>query len=60
MSDIEEIIDKACKEYASSSLLIKRLDQDSDDKFTTGDAHLDEILGGGIRLGMVWEISGER
>ncbi|KAI0050003.1 P-loop containing nucleoside triphosphate hydrolase protein, partial [Auriscalpium vulgare] len=32
---------------------------ESSETFTTGDAHLDRILGGGIRAGMVWEIVGE-
>lgn len=27
---------------------------------TTGDAALDRVLGGGIRIGMVWEFVGER
>jgi RecA/RadA recombinase len=27
---------------------------------TTGDTMLDEMLGGGIRVGMVWEFVGER
>ncbi|KAF9232979.1 P-loop containing nucleoside triphosphate hydrolase protein [Melanogaster broomeanus] len=29
------------------------------EKFQTGDAELDSILGGGIRTGMVWEVVGE-
>ena len=33
---------------------------DEPTKFTTGDAVLDSALGGGIRTGMVWEISGQR
>lgn len=28
--------------------------------FTSGDEHLDKVLGGGIRTGMLWEIAGER
>ncbi|KAH9057123.1 hypothetical protein EDB83DRAFT_2206843, partial [Lactarius deliciosus] len=26
---------------------------------TTGDVHLDKMLGGGIRVGMIWELVGE-
>lgn len=29
------------------------------DKFTTGDDGLDELLGGGLRVGALWEIAGE-
>uniref|UniRef100_A0A8H7Y292 RecA family profile 1 domain-containing protein n=1 Tax=Psilocybe cubensis TaxID=181762 RepID=A0A8H7Y292_PSICU len=32
---------------------------DADEKFSTGDAILDNALGGGIRTGMLWEIVGE-
>ncbi len=28
-------------------------------KFTTGDADLDHLLGGGIRTGVIWEVAGE-
>lgn len=31
-----------------------------DEIFTTGDATLDNVLGGGIRTCMVWEVAGER
>jgi hypothetical protein len=31
-----------------------------DEKCTTGDADLDDALGGGIRTGMIWEVVGER
>ena len=31
-----------------------------DEMFTTGDAELDSVLGGGIRTGMLWEAVGER
>lgn len=30
------------------------------EKFTTGDALLDSLFGGGIRTGKVWEVVGER
>lgn len=29
------------------------------ERFTTGDEALDELLGGGLRTGVVWELSGE-
>jgi len=29
-------------------------------KCTTGDSTLDDVLGGGIRTGMIWEVVGER
>lgn len=34
--------------------------REGDEKLTTGDANLDDALGGGIRTGMVWEVVGER
>ena len=49
-----------CKEIASASLRVTRIGDYTDDKFTTGDAVLDELLGGGIRTGMLWELVGER
>lgn len=60
LSDIEDIIENACKEYSSTACVFTRLEDATAHKFTTGDAHLDNILGGGIRTGMVWEIAGER
>jgi len=36
------------------------LAEEHDEMFTTGDAELDSVLGGGIRTGMLWEAVGER
>jgi hypothetical protein len=33
---------------------------EEDELFTTGDTYLDQLLDGGIRTGMLWEIVGER
>ena len=60
LAEIDYLVDNICREYSSTSLKLDRLTEVIDNKFTTGDASLDRILGGGIRTGMVWEISGER
>ncbi|KAG7452751.1 P-loop containing nucleoside triphosphate hydrolase protein [Guyanagaster necrorhizus] len=39
---------------------LKELVHEGEEKFTTGDEHLDGALGGGIRTGMLWEVVGER
>ncbi|THH08544.1 hypothetical protein EW145_g2645 [Phellinidium pouzarii] len=48
-----------CKELASATTRFERLRDSGNDKFTTGDVALDEAIGGGIRTGMIWELSGE-
>ena len=60
IGDVLSIIEKACNEVASIQLPLEKLSSDEPTKFTTGDAVLDSALGGGIRTGMVWEISGQR
>ncbi|RDB24170.1 DNA repair protein XRCC3 [Hypsizygus marmoreus] len=47
---------------ASTPRRLRRLDKtkhEGSETFTTGDAALDEALGGGIRPGTVWEVAGE-
>ncbi|TCD66472.1 hypothetical protein EIP91_001352 [Steccherinum ochraceum] len=57
--DIQSLVDAVCEVLASAPL---RLDDEALQEaefFTTGDQALDEVLGGGIRTGMLWEIVGE-
>lgn len=60
MSNVLDIVEKTCIEIASEQLSPKKLSVDSSTSFTTGDAVLDSVLGGGIRTGMIWELVGER
>ncbi|EJD02087.1 P-loop containing nucleoside triphosphate hydrolase protein [Fomitiporia mediterranea MF3/22] len=59
LSEAQAIIENVCKEVASSVDIRNLLEEVGDDKFTTGDAVLDRVIGGGIRTGMVWELVGE-
>ncbi|KAK0197350.1 Rad51B protein [Armillaria mellea] len=38
---------------------LQELAHEGEEKITTGDEHLDHALGGGIRIGMLWEVVGE-
>lgn len=60
LGEAQKLIEDTCNELATTSLQVIQLNETTDDKFTTGDAIIDETLGGGIRTGMVWEIAGER
>ncbi|KAI5124043.1 hypothetical protein M0805_003872 [Coniferiporia weirii] len=59
LSEAQSIFENVCKEIASTSAQLERVVDVGNDKFTTGDASLDSVFGGGIRTGMVWELSGE-
>ena len=60
LNEIQSVIESLCKELAQASLRVGGIEECADDKFTTGDAVLDRVVGGGIRTGMVWELAGER
>lgn len=57
--EVTKILEAACRECAAPINKIKDLPLEGEEKFTTGDAELDGILGGGIRTGMLWEVVGE-
>ncbi|KAG1826750.1 P-loop containing nucleoside triphosphate hydrolase protein [Suillus subaureus] len=57
--EVARILEAACRERAVSINKIKDLPPEGEEKFTTGDAELDGMLGGGIRTGMLWEVVGE-
>lgn len=57
---MEYLIDSVCQELFQSPRTIRAVDRIGDETFTTGEQHLDEALGGGVRTGMVWEIAGEK
>jgi DNA repair protein RAD57 len=58
--EAQGIINSLCKENPHRLRQLGNVKQEGEEKFTTGDAHLDDALGGGIRTGMVWEVVGER
>ena len=60
LSDAQSITDAVCKELYPVTIQLDHPANFADHKFTTGDALLDEAIGGGIRTGMVWELVGER
>ncbi|KAF8631409.1 hypothetical protein AX17_005087 [Amanita inopinata Kibby_2008] len=58
--DIKAIVDIVCREC--NKIQIRCLEDvmlEGEELFTTGDADIDIVLGGGIRTGMVWEFVGE-
>lgn len=57
--EVTRILEAACRERATPINKIKDLPLEGEEKFTTGDAELDSMLGGGIRTGMLWEVVGE-
>ncbi|KAG1832724.1 P-loop containing nucleoside triphosphate hydrolase protein [Suillus variegatus] len=57
--EVTRILEAACREHAVPINKIKDLPMEGEEKFTTGDAELDSMLGGGIRTGMLWEVVGE-
>ena len=59
-SEAEAILNAICEELQSEPRPIDYPDVTRDQCFTTGDAILDDALGGGIRTRKVWEVVGER
>ncbi|KAG8813446.1 hypothetical protein FRC17_001578, partial [Serendipita sp. 399] len=58
--DVQAAIDALCVAIAPKPSLLADSEQfNHPSRFTTGDASLDEALGGGVRLGMMTEICGE-
>ncbi|KAG2146951.1 P-loop containing nucleoside triphosphate hydrolase protein [Suillus bovinus] len=57
--EVTRILEVAYRERAAPINKIKDLPMEGEEKFTTGDAELDSMLGGGIRTGMLWEVVGE-
>ena len=59
---VQKIVDsiaRALNHHWQSSLL-RDVVRNGGDVITTGDASLDEILGDGIKVGMIWQLVGER
>ncbi|KLO07392.1 P-loop containing nucleoside triphosphate hydrolase protein [Schizopora paradoxa] len=58
-AEIHAILKSVSTELGGSHVRWKPLDAFSHEVFSTGDNRLDDLLGGGIRTGMVWELAGE-
>ncbi|KAI8968789.1 hypothetical protein BD414DRAFT_281935 [Trametes punicea] len=54
IKEMEGIIDLVCRELAPQSRPLREVAHIGEEKFTTGDSHLDAVLGGGSRTGMLW------
>ena len=57
---VQEIVDIIARALGRQPSLLRDVVRNGSEMITTGDASLDEILGGGIRVGMIWEFVGER
>lgn len=59
LAAVQKIVDQLHRECTLRPVSLAELELFAE-RFTTGDAVLDDLLGGGIRPGMLWEIVGER
>ncbi|KAH9967860.1 hypothetical protein BC827DRAFT_1122374, partial [Russula dissimulans] len=56
---VQEIVDCIARTLGRAPRPLRLVMRDGSQVITTGDASLDEMLGGGIRVGMIWEFVGE-
>ncbi|KAH8983542.1 P-loop containing nucleoside triphosphate hydrolase protein [Lactarius hatsudake] len=56
---VQEIFDAIAHAVNPPPNLLRDVIRDGSETITTGDVHLDKMLGGGIRVGMIWELVGE-
>jgi hypothetical protein len=56
VQEIHDVISHALDRPPS---LLRDVKHNGSETITTGDVLLDKILGGGIRVGMIWELVGE-
>ncbi|KAI0282544.1 hypothetical protein BGY98DRAFT_912294, partial [Russula aff. rugulosa BPL654] len=57
---VQAIVDSVARALARPPSILRDVVRNGSELITTGDTILDEMLGGGIRVGMVWELVGER
>jgi len=57
---VQQIVDSIARALGRQPDLLRDVVCNGSEVITTGDASLDGILGGGIRVGMIWEFVGER
>lgn len=56
---VQEIFDAISHAADRPPSLLRDVVRDGSETITTGDVFLDKMLGGGIRVGMIWELVGE-
>ncbi|KAI0303391.1 P-loop containing nucleoside triphosphate hydrolase protein, partial [Multifurca ochricompacta] len=56
---VQEIVDSIARALDRPPSLLRDVIRDGSEVVTTGDTLLDQMLGGGIRVGMIWELAGE-
>jgi hypothetical protein len=56
---VQAIVDSIAHALARPPSILRDVVRNGSELITTGDTILDEMLGGGIRVGMVWEFVGE-
>lgn len=56
---MQEIFDAISHAADRPPSLLRDVVRDGSETITTGDVFLDKMLGGGIRVGMIWELVGE-
>jgi hypothetical protein len=56
---VQAIVDSIARALARPPSLLRDVMRNGSEVITTGVTALDEMLGGGIRVGMVWEFVGE-
>lgn len=57
---MQAIVNSIAQALARPPSVLRDVMSNGSELITTGDTLLDEMLGGGIRVGMVWEFVGER
>ena len=57
---VQAIVDSIARALARPPSILRDVMRNGSELITTGDTVLDKMLGGGIRVGMVWELAGER
>jgi DNA repair protein RAD57 len=57
---VQDIVDSIARTLGRQPNPLRDVVRNGSEVITTGDASLDEMLGGGIRVGMIWEFVGER
>ena len=56
---VQDIFDAISHALDRPPSLLRDVVRNGSETITTGDVLLDQILGGGIRVGMIWELVGE-
>jgi RecA/RadA recombinase len=61
IQQVSRLVQTLCHDVAPSSSTIRDIiDEDNRNWISTGDPGVDQLLGGGIRTGVITEVCGER